>query len=937
MDSPQQKQVNSVRCLLSNRVKLFYVPFRCRDFTESLLQTVIDRIKGNDYSKILFLAPTPRKIKNTQKIFHKLAKDTYIPPEMMTIKQFSKKLYYLYGDKTLISESLIPIIISRLSGKSIGFSSIISNFIEEIKQHRPDKDIGTIQTELRDAFAELNVPEQGSKRAMDAIEIFREYQELLNQHNALDENDVLIKCPELIERDNYTPETLIIDGFYEVTPVEWLILKKLIEHSRVIFILIPYDANFAEITNSFENLLKNNFNIDAMVLTPNPPLRMGGLDLSYISYPGIDEEVEGIARHIKNLFISGKYKSLDNIILTVPKLDIYSDLIQRVFRRYGIPCAFSISKPVGKTRPFLDLIAMLESVADDYPRLPFSSFLISPYFKKLPDIFRKWMPQISLNSGIIKGKKSWLSRENRSYMSYKTYSEIEKELRWIFKKLAPLESIKDTGTNKQFCEALHKLAAELDFSDPVKNLPNRVDLKEQITDILKELSLIDKLILIPPRIPLRQFIDCLKHLLNATKTEIEGTGVQVVEFFELRGMEPEYLYFGGLKDGDIPSRPEIDHIFPDSVRTRLGLVNMKRYLYLQKFIFQHLVDSSKYIHLSYPAMEADRLFLPSPFLLWKAETKENITGILSREEGLLKQGKTPLSSHIKEIVNLKNKAIKKQFEENSHIRVTDIDYYRMCPRRFFIERILSLEPSEIKEYRIEAILLGTIVHQIMEDLITKPFKNFDEMRLNAEELLKKILNEQPIEDYWKNLIRDSFLYILPEIYEIEDNLINEGYSFMDAEVPVEGEVVKGIKLKGKIDRIDRKVKSEKSKVRSSEDNEVQLIDYKTGIALFNRTEILSKGANLQLFLYAALMKSLGIKVDRIGVYSLKDINITWVPGKNDKREGRTIDDYIKASLKYLEETLLKMRKGDFIASPLNEYTCHNCHEKPFCPYIQTFS
>ena len=948
---------------LQKRVKVLHVPFSYRGFTETLFKTSIAEVEGNDYSGILYLAPTPRKIRESQKTFHNLAKNTYIPPEMMTIKQFSKRLYSLYGDKTFIPKTLIPIIVSRLTGESIGFSSIISDFIDEIKQYRPHRDIETIQSELKGIFKDLNVPEEGSKRAMNAIEIFMGYQEILDRHNALDENDVLRECPGLIETLNYRPDTLILDGFYEITPIEELILKELIERSGIILISIPYSDNFSVITDSYGNFIKNNFNVDEVII----PSERKSIDPSYSPYPGIDEEVEGIARHIKNLFISGKYRHLDNIILTFPKLHIYSDIIQRVFRRYGIPCTFSVSKPAGKTRPFLDLIAMLESISDDYPRLPFSQFLLSPYFKKMPDIFRKWVPQISLNSGIIKGKDSWLNlttvlrSQEASARSVKlpavedVTSEITKKLKWVFKKLEPLESIKDTGTYKQFCETVYRIITELDFSDA------DIDLKEQIINILKGLSFIDNIILTPlssspPHSDepveaevkgdlsygLRQFIDSLKHILNMTETEVEGSGVQVVGFFDLRGIEPEYLYLGGLRDGDLPSMPDIDHILPDSVRTKLGLVNMKKYLYLQKFIFQRLIDSSKNLHLSYPEMEADKLFLPSPFLPWKDKAIEKIPGILCREEELLRQGKTPLSSHIKEIDNIKNYLIKKQFGENSHIRVTDIDYYRTCPRKFFIEKILRLEPPRMKEYEIEAMLLGTIVHKIMEDLISKSFTNYDEMRADAEKLLKKILEEQPIEDYWRNFIKDSFLSILPEIYEIESELIDEGYSIMKAEVPVEGEVLKGIKLKGKIDRVDERVQSSETRVNSFNENklltkEVELIDYKTGAAQISRSEVLNKGAALQLFLYAVLMKSLGFKVNRVGIYSLKDMNITWVPGRNDKREGCTIEDYMEASLKYLEETLLRMRDGDFTASPLNEQICRNCPERPYCPYLQTSS
>ncbi|RJQ40255.1 MAG: PD-(D/E)XK nuclease family protein [Nitrospiraceae bacterium] len=927
------------------QVKVFHVPFSLRGFTENLLKEAASGIKDSDssfaalrrmdYSKILCLSPTPGKIKDSRRIFHKLTEGAYIPPEMMTVKQLSKKLYSLHGSKTQISGSIIPVIISGLSGQGIGFSSVISSFIDEAKQRCSGKDIDALGKELKGVFEELNVPEEGSKRAMDAIEVFRKYQETLTAHNLIDENDVMAECPAIIRELNYSPSVLILDGFYEVTASEERILKSLVERAERTLISIPYDINYASITNSYIDFIKNNFTIetvasDSGLAFTRPSAEKG---LSYVSYPGTEEEVEGIARHIKNLFISGKFRHLDRITVAFPKLYAYHDIVRRVFRRYGIPCTFTVSKPLGRTEPYLALTAMLESISDDYPRLQFSQFLTSPYFKKMPSLFRQWIPRISLYSGIIKGKNSWLGLSKtlshvKSQALKDILPEIEKELKWIFKKLKPLESLKGRGAFLQISDALRGILSELDFSDT-----GDIDIKEQAAGIPKELSLIDSLALSDTGAnSLREFIDNLRYILNSSGKETEGEGVQVSGFFDLRCTEPEYLYLGGMKDGDLPAMPEMDLLLPDNVKARLGLVTMKRYLNLQHFIFTRLTASSQNTRLSYPAMEADKLFLPSPFLPWKAGATERTPGILCREEELLRDTEIPLSSHIKEIT-IRDRLIKKQFGENSRIRVTDIDAYRACRRKFFIEKMLRLEPSETKEYEVEAMLLGTIIHEVMEELMAKPFACLDDMRADAEKILSKILAEKPLENYWKDFIKESFLSILPEIYDIENGLRAEGYTFMRAETPVEGEVLKGIKLKGKIDRIDRKVKSEKLKVESSEENttEVELIDYKTGAAQLSKTDILNKGASLQLFLYAALMKSLGFKVNRAGIYSVKDTIVTWLPGKKDSM---TTDDYIEVCLKYLEETVSDLRKGDFTALPLNEQTCRNCHERAYCPYIQ---
>jgi len=99
-------------------------------------------------------------------------------------------------------------------------------------------------------------------------------------------------------------------------------------------------------------------------------------------------------------------------------------------------------------------------------------------------------------------------------------------------------------------------------------------------------------------------------------------------------------------------------------------------------------------------------------------------------------------------------------------------------------------------------------------------------------------------------------------------------------------------------------------------------------------QVLSQGVTLQLFLYAALMKSTGFFVERVGIYSLRDLSVSWIPNRNDRQNDRTLEAYIAAALNFLEETVMKMRKGDFPAFPLIEQICGNCPERPYCPYIQ---
>jgi ATP-dependent helicase/nuclease subunit B len=924
-------------------VKIFYIPFCYRGSTETILNVAVGKIKGPDYSKVLYIAPTPRKVRDAQQIFHNIKGGCYIQPEMLTIKQLSKRLHSLYGDKHILPGPLIPVIFSRISGRGIGYASIITDFIHEIKQYHPGKSVDTVEGELMGIFSDLGIPEEVSNRAKEALGIFKTYQTILEKKAVLDEDDVMTLCPHLIQQHTQATDVLILDGFYELTRSEEAILKVLIKHAKDTLASIPYNVNLKEITKSYIDFIKMNFKPEEAFFSTEGAI----IDLYYQPYPSIEEEVEGIARNIKNYFISGKINNLEKAIIAFPKLSEYSDIIERVFRRYGIPYVISNSRPVGKTRPFLDLIALLESVADDYPRLPFSRFLISPYFKNTPQVLSKRIPILSLTSGVLKGKDAWLTVISQSMThGHSTIdslqAEIEKGLKWVFKKLSPLESIKVHGTFSQYSELILKLLNDFDFSDFGEQ---EETLEEHILEACKNLSVLD--VLAPQYTidhsnnvssSLHQYIDAFRYILNATEREKEGSGVKVMSLFEMRGIESEYLYLGGLKEGDLPSKPDIDYLLPDSVRTQFGLINLKKYLLLQNFLFFRTVESARNMYLSYPLMESDRFFLPSPLLPWNKEKQERVSGIFSREEELLRKGIKPFSLYITHIEKIEDKCIRSKFGESSYINVTDIDYYRSCPRKFFIEKVLHLESPEIKEYKIEAMLLGSIIHEIMQALLTKSFIDIEDLRGKAEKIISDILSKQPLEQYWKNLILDSFLAILPEIYELESNIVDDGYSFMKAEVSVKGELLKGIKLKGKIDRVDKKVQNSKDNRLATRHSLlvpdiVEIIDYKTGMTQLRGTQVMAKGATLQLFLYAGLMKTLGYEVERAGIYSLKEVHLSWIPGRLDRKHGRTIEDYINISLRYLEETVSKMRKGDFSASPLEEQTCRNCSERPYCPYI----
>lgn len=925
-------------------VKILYTSPDLKGVTESLFREALkhpDGVRSHagagrphpDYSGILYLAPHSGKAREAGRIFHgivatesgdgqskkKSGSVCYIPPEISTISEFSKKIHSLYGEGRILDRPLIPVVLSRLSGKGLGFSSLVANLISDIKRYYPDRGVNELTMMFYDIFRELNIPGAVQSVPLECLEIMNKYDQFMRERSLVDGDDVIRDLPGHLCLKGRS--ILVADGFGDPDSAEVNVLLHLIRNSELSLIAVPDDARTSGLSDRFMGFLKENFAVDEANVTDrgNAPY------LYYCSYADPEEEVEGIARNIKSLYVSGKFRDLGKTVVAFPFLGSYAPIIERVFKRYGIPFVLSQGRAVGRRKPFLDIACLLSSMAEGYPRLKFAQFLSSHYFGKLPASLKQWMPSLSLQSGIIEGKETWLNVIDEGSETFEIDAAVKDDLRNelgdVFRVLKSLEA-DGTAMFDTFALALVRIVGELGFrqeSPETGDAKDRVsvqDEKEALDQVLEQTVLLGDLL--GESVTIAEFSEVLIHLLNAALIEEEGEGVAVMEFSDVVGICPEYLFLGGLTDESMPGRQDTDYILPDSVKRELGFMYLDKYLEMRRLTFNSVVSSSGHVHLSYPVMDGDRRYIPSAFLYTGEEIREKIPGIFSMEEHLVMRGRGPLSAYISEIGIPRSEA-----GFGSYLRVTDIDAYRFCPRKFFIERVASVTPPDIKEYEVEAITLGNILHKIMERIIQGPLEDFESMRKRAEQVAEEVVNSRKIGGYWKGLIKDTFLELLPDIYEREIEIRGEGYTDSVLENTIVGEPVKGIRLKGKIDRFDRI------------GNAIQIIDYKTGTARLACSQVEEGNENLQLFLYAAIMKNLGYSVERVGIYSLRDVQVKWCPPR--KRAGRkqeTMDDYIISSLKHLESAVKGIRDGDFMAHPLDEYNCRNCHEYSFCPYIQ---
>ena len=256
-------------------IKIFYTPPGFGNITEFLFKEAVTAAGygiNNDYSNILYLSPSPVNVKEAQKTFHNLqgGKCYYIPPETATISQYCKRMYSASGDKRLIDGMLIPLILSSISGKGIGFSSAVCGLISDLKLYYPDLDTDSLKIKFEGIFHELNIPESLSRVITDSLEIFGRYKLSGEGNGFVDSDDVInIVNHEFgvlgLEPDrNYS--LLILDGFYDPTPAEKNFLKSIIRCSDKTFISVPYDNSFMGLIKGYMDFLKENFDVEEIYL-----------------------------------------------------------------------------------------------------------------------------------------------------------------------------------------------------------------------------------------------------------------------------------------------------------------------------------------------------------------------------------------------------------------------------------------------------------------------------------------------------------------------------------------------------------------------------------------------------------------------------------------------------------------------------------------------
>lgn len=755
--------------------------------------------------------------------------------------------------------------------------------------------------------------------------------------------------------------------------------------------------------------------------------------ISKITAQGRTKEIELIAKEIKEL-ITDKNTPPNKICVAFNLIQKYSPSVRDIFSVYNIPFNLTDRYALNSSPPVIAIINLLEILENDFYYKNILRAL-SGGFLENTGINQANLLRVSVELKIISGFNNWKNSIEDSLSNISDYDDEEFANLSLHgeeynKALADIELIhelvepfdKKMGF-EEFLEKFTNLIYRLNFplklietgggkvEENVKAMTVTIETVTELLELFKlEYSKGEKF-------PLKFYLNNIRTAVNSSRYNIkerQGYGVQITTLSEIRGLKFDYLFIAGLCDGDLPTRYTPEIFFSPSF-----LKNEQKHHAEERYHFyQALCLWEKGLYFTNPSHDDRKELVESNFLteftnifeirgknendykntvyskeellelmgrtgLEKPEYKKTYEGLgidLDEiEKGLTIDGRRlsepfgeyEFTGQLLNDLSDEGKEYLKNFREKQY-SITQLETYAKCPYKYFAERVLKLKPIEEPTEEIEALEMGTLLHNILFEFYTKlkaagitlqgcgdtEFKYAYELIFKiAEDKIEKANFHSPVTFFEKEKIlgingnrRNSILF---KFIETERNNVDgfipayfeKGFGKIHSEgkgeeSPLANFAVKNINVRGKIDRIDIDDEKEQFKV----------VDYKLSGKTPSASDLLS-GISLQLPLYMYAAKHfIKAQLDKeflpveADIYSLKFSDDKFGPAKisniDSRRKNITAEEYINANndlIKICTESIEKyvsfIISGKFNLTTLSDRdnkVCNYCNFKSIC-------
>ena len=511
-------------------------------------------------------------------------------------------------------------------------------------------------------------------------------------------------------------------------------------------------------------------------------------------------EVAAMARRSRQLH-QEQGVELAQIRISFRNLDTYADLVAEVLPRHGLPFYLARGRPLATAPAMNTVFALIDAVLERYSRAALFRLLSLPLVQLRYSLsesdqartlaaedFAAWTRNVPPSTGrstwlsAIEGNfaylESELSREGEPFSEgiddFPTRREdlraelealqpLRAGLTALFDLLQPLESRQDLPSFRHhLLDALDALGVEKALADGTV---------EDGRALSRFLALLDELCApaaaLQPR-TLSQFADLLRDAISqAHVPAATRAGIHVTDLAAAGSAPCDYLFLGGLVQGEFPRLPPADIFLEETQRRALNL-DEDATTEAERLLFYRAICAPRQgLGVFYPRQAGSETLAPSPFVdeldgLLAAQPEANeADGVHTLAELHLELGRglcatsksdsahdaLALYSHaaqlddhataLRHLVRGLHIADLRTIPKNlgSHEGVLDeepllaalltrlgaghsfsatqLELYGRCPFRFFAQELLNLRPFRDPEDDNSALKRGNLVHRIL--------------------------------------------------------------------------------------------------------------------------------------------------------------------------------------------------------------------------------
>lgn len=776
----------------------------------NLDQLINNHIQQNRLDELLIIVPTNRKVRYLKRELISLSPNKAVTKlNLYTLGTFSTKIFQSnnFATTNVLSDASAAVLLNK-SFKETGLK-YFSNYRGEIPRGTLDRIKNVISEYKRNGI----VPEKifsesenlyGSEKlkAQDIAGIYLNYLSNCKKLNAYEIGDIYAAINDLSKKDFAEKfqqqfagvKRIIINGFDEFTKPEIEIINNASNVSDIeLFVVFDYyrfnPALFSHLDRCYEKLTEKGFSEiqdtssiifknylqrireKIFLLDEKDSVQNSEIKISKIIAASPAEEVRLIAKEIKHLIYENKVQP-DSICVTFNLISDHSVIVRDVFDEYGIPSNITDRFALSESQPIIALINFLEILQNNFYYKNIFRALTGRWIK-IDGVELSNLLRVASNLKIVSGYKNWIDAIDRAieeikydytdddnrYLPIEFYQKAKEDIEKINNHLKPFN---EKILYDEFVNNLRALIFSLDLPEIIMNdesnliekntkaLTIFLETVDEIFDLLKQENGKDK------KYNLDYFLTQIKTALQFTRYNIKerhGSGVLVTSVNEIRGLNFDYVFIGGLVDGEFPTRYQPEIFFSGSFRKD----DYKHILEERYHFYQALCSANKNLYLTFALKDEKKEFTPSSFIndLSRIFSINEIpfgkySDLIQSKAELLKLFPESKSEEIKKefakhgldtnkletdlnidefrqknpfaespytgyIFNeLSEEAEKKLSEQKSkQYSATQLEDYAKCPFQYFIKRILQLEAVEEPTEELEAFELGSIVHSIL--------------------------------------------------------------------------------------------------------------------------------------------------------------------------------------------------------------------------------